>query len=55
MLTEMFAAYRTALVQMTKQGGKVVPMPQGVKLEKPKSFTGFIDTDVLNIYFFQVE
>ena len=33
----------------------MVPLPQGVKLEKPKSFTGVIDTDAVNAFIFQVE
>ena len=37
------------------QGGKMIPLPQGVKLEKPKSFTGVIDTDAVNAFILQVE
>ena len=40
---------------MTEQGGEMVPLPQGVKLEKLKSFTGVIDTDAVNAFIFQVE
>ena len=35
-LHERFAAYRTVLAKMTDQEGKIVPLPQGLKLEKPK-------------------
>ena len=54
-LYERFAAYRTALAQMTDQGGEMVSLPQGVKLEKPKNFTGVIDTDAVNVFIFQLE
>ena len=40
---------------MTDQGGEMVSLPQGVKLEKPKSFTGVINTDAVNAFIFQVE
>ena len=33
----------------------MVSLPQGVKLEKPKPFTGVIDTDAVNAFIFQVE
>ena len=54
-LCERFAAYRTALAQMTDQGSEMVSLPQGVKSEKPKCFTGVIDTDVVSAFIFQVE
>ena len=54
-LHERFAAYRTALAKMTDQGGEIVPLPQGVKLEKLKPFTGVMDTDTVNAFIFQVE
>ena len=54
-LHKRFAAYKTALAQMTNQGSEMVSLPQGVKLEKPKSFTGVIDTDTVNIFIIQVE
>ena len=40
---------------MTDQGSEMVSLPKGVKLEKPKSFTGVIDTDIVNVFIFQVE
>ena len=40
---------------MTDQGSEIVSQPQGVKLAKPKSFTGMIDTDAINAFIFQVE
>ena len=51
-LHERFAAYRKVLAQITDQGGDIVPLPQGVELEKPKSFTGVIDTDLVNANIF---
>ena len=36
---------------MTDQGDKVLTLKQGVKLEKPKSFIGLIDTDEVNAIF----
>ena len=54
-LCERFAAYRTSLAQMTDQGSEMVSLPQGVQLEKPKSFIGVIDTDAVNAFTFQVE
>ena len=35
--------------------GEMVPLPQGVKLEKPKYFTGVIGTDAVNVFILQVE
>ena len=40
---------------MTDQGSEMVSLPQGVKLEKPKAFTGVIDTDAVNAFIFQAE
>ena len=40
---------------MTNQGGEIAPLPEGVKLGKPKSFPGMIDTDVVNAFILQVE
>ena len=40
---------------MTDQGVEMVPLPQGVKLEKPKSFTCVIDTHAMNAFTFQVD
>ena len=40
---------------MTDQGREMVSLPQGVKLEKPKAFTGVIDTDIVNAFIFEVE
>ena len=40
---------------MTSQGSEMVSLPQGVQLEKPKSFTSVIDTDAENAFIFQVE
>ena len=40
---------------MIDQVGEMVPLPQEVKLEKPKSFTGVIDTDTVNVFIFQFE
>ena len=54
-LHERFAAYRAILAQMSDQGGEMVPLLQGVKFEKPKSFTGVIDTDAVNAFIFPVE
>ena len=51
-LHERFAAYRTALAQMTDQGGEMVPLSHGVKLEKPSFFIGVIDTDAANAFIF---
>ena len=33
----------------------MVPLTQGVKLEKPKYFTGVIYTDVVNAFILQLE
>ena len=54
-LHKRFAAYRTALEQMTDQGGEMVPLPQGTKLEKPRFFIGITDTDTVKAFVFQVE
>ena len=54
-LHEMFAVYRTALVQMINQGGEMVSLLWGVKLETPRSFTGVINIDTVNAFIFQVE
>ena len=43
------------LAQIINQGGKMVLLLQGVKLEKPKSLIGVIDTDTVNAFIFQVE
>ena len=51
-LYKRFAAYSIALAQMTDQGSEMVSLLQVVKLEKPKSFTGMIDTDAVNAFFF---
>ena len=40
---------------MFDQGGEMVPLPQEVELEKPKSFAGVIDTDIVNAFIFEVE
>ena len=40
---------------MTDQGSEMVSLPQGVELEKPKSFTGLINKDTVNAFIFQVE
>ena len=40
---------------MTNQGSEILSLPQGVKLEKPKSITGVIDTDTLSAFTFQAE
>ena len=53
-LLERFAAYRMVLAQMTDQGSEMLPLLQGVKLEKPESFTGMIDIDAVNAFIFQV-
>ena len=53
-LYERFATLKTSLAQMTYQGSDIVSLQQGVKLEKPKSFTGMIDTDRVNTFIFQV-
>ena len=37
---------------MSDQGGEIVPLPQGIKLEKPKTLIGVIDTDAVNVVFF---
>ena len=47
--------FRAALAQMTDQGSEMVSLPQRVKLEKPKSSTGVIDTDAVNTFIFQVK
>ena len=52
---ERFVAYRAELPQMSDQGGEIVPLPHGIKLEKLKSFTGMINTDTINAFIFQVE
>ena len=54
-LHKRFAAYRAILAQMSNQGGEMLPLPKGVKLEKLKSFTGMIDIDIVNAFVFQVE
>ena len=51
-LHKRFPAYKTVLAQMIDHGGKIVPLPQGVKLEKPKSSMGMIDTDAVNAFIF---
>ena len=33
----------------------MVSLPQEVKLQKPKFFTGMIDTDAINAFILQVE
>ena len=53
-LHKRFAAYKTTFSQMTNQGSEMVSLLQGVKLEKPQSFTGVIDTDTVNTFIFQV-
>ena len=40
---------------MTDQGSEIVPVPQGIKLETSKYFTGVIDTDAGNAFIFQME
>ena len=35
---------------MTDQGSEMVSLPQGVKLEKPESFIGEIDTNAVNVF-----
>ena len=40
---------------MSDQGGEMVTLPQGVELEKPKSFTDRIVTDIVNAFIFQAE
>ena len=52
-LLERFAANRMVLAQMTDQGSKMVSLPKGLKFEKPKYFTGVIDTDAVNAFIFQ--
>ena len=59
-LHERFDTFRISLVQMTNQGNKMVSLPLGVKLEKPKSLasmsiTGVIDTNAVNSLSFQIE
>ena len=54
-LHERFASYRIPLAQIIDQRGEMVPLPHKVKLEKPQSFTGVIDTDAVNAFIFQVE
>ena len=43
------------MAQITDQGSEMVSLPQGVQLEKPKSFTGVIDTDAVNAFISQIE
>ena len=40
---------------MTDQVSEIISLPKGVKLEKPKPFTGVIDVDAANAFIFQVE
>ena len=54
-LRERFATFRTELAQMSDQGDEMVSLLQGVNVEKPKSFTGVIDTDAVSAFAFQVE
>ena len=49
-LYKRFAGYRIALPQMTYKCSEMVSLPQGVKLKKPKSFTGVIDMDAINAF-----
>ena len=51
----MLATFSLALAKMTDQGSEMTSLPQGLKIEKPKYFTDFINTDAVNNYIFQVE
>ena len=40
---------------MTDQGSEMVSLLQGVKLEKPRSFTGVIDMDAKSAFIFHIK
>ena len=54
-LYDRFTTFETLLAQMTNQGSEIIAPLQVVKLEKPKSFAGVINTDAVNVFIFQVE